>query len=60
MILTIAKGDKGYNNQNNFNFNDNGIHQIDQQLEEGVEIKAAKLKEKVFYIAVTYSSYVYI
>ena len=59
IILTIAKGDKSHNNQDNVNSDDSSVYQINQQLKGGVETEAAKLK-KVSYTAVTCSSYAYI
>jgi len=56
IIPTIVKGDKGYNDQDDANSDDSGVYQIDQQLEGGVETKAARPK-KVSYTAVACSSY---
>jgi hypothetical protein len=60
MIPTIAKGDEGYNDQNDVDSDDSGIHQIDQQVEGGVETEAAEPKEKISYTAVACSSYAHI
>jgi hypothetical protein len=59
MIPTIAKGDEGYNDQEDVNSDDSGVYQIDQQLEGGVETEAAEPK-KVSYAAVACSSYTHI
>ena len=55
MIPTIAKGNKGHNNQNDVDSNDRRVYRIDQQLEGGVETEAAR--PKVSYTAVACSSY---
>lgn len=59
MIPTIAKGDEGYNHQDDVDSDDSGVYRIDQQLEGGVETEAARPK-KVSYTAVAFSSYAHI
>jgi len=59
MIPTIAKGDEGYDDQDDVDSDDSGVYRIDQQLEGGVETEAAQPK-KVSYTAVACSSYAHI
>jgi hypothetical protein len=47
MIPTIAKGDEGYNDQDDVDSDDSGVYRIDQQLEGGMEIEAAEPKKSL-------------
>ena len=71
MTLTITKSNKEYDNQEDINSNNNKVYQINQQLKGGMGIKTLNPKElyakvnthsqkKVSYMAITFSSYIYI